>query len=1223
MALLRYDGFVKSALGQAIAGAQIYACTQPANTAFIPPSPLLSIFSDINGNSLITQPLRADGFGHFDFYIPSTTFTLVIVNGGKVQQVYADQAPMGSFGSGGGSIDLGDLASTDPASALSPYVANDANPNIALNQIVMINRGSIPVDTKRKVLNVYLEVNGQQSGANYDGFQSNVGVTIDANTSPSAGAAEAGEFSTSVFGPGPFSQINALKTRTSILNGANLTNVIGYSQYLPQFDSGTTTSNYFGIFQDNPSGGGNVTNWVGASLQAPISGVNVTNGYGILCSGGTAALVANDATPSHGFIGHGSTPGGSPGTLHDGWYGITGSPEGVLTANIGSIASRQDGGPGTALYVKETGSGNVGWTAVTSTSNATNLQGTPISTVGPTSLQVLQFVGGKWTPETVAGISTYNVAHSTDYIWSIVAGVGFGALTAGTPATVTFATAPQGIDCSGRACTPYWIYISGVGTAEAVKVTGGTCTSGALNCTVQFTPFFSHSTGYTLGTATAGIQEALNIACGVDPNPILNGYCKVIVPPSAIGFSYPVHATITMCTTESSLEGYGATLACDSRGPCLQIGDLVLSTHANSNTVQGLTFRPTPLLSTSDYVGNLITSTSRASGVSTINTNASHNFRVGDPVTILFTDDTRYWGDVPQIASVPSSTSFTYNSTGRGDATLQTTPGLVALTYVCVLDNANGTALRDLKVDYEASAGAFNGIFDLWDDEDCTIDNFTNNGIALNRNINWSPSFIASYGANNLPSATQQLAAVLSLSNTSITAQSANAITFFNCNGLYIDNTVLQATGPWQVNCSNQTGNFQGASIRNLYSESGAGLNPVSPARSPWPGLGTAGLIAGPSTGAASFNIRGNGNVAGAYPIVGTGSTNYIYYVVAHDTTAGTSTPPLPVMYAKSNGGAVTVSWPRIANGTDAFTYDVLRVASASGTIADPLSISPYTGGCPGGSTSAMGSVVVGQAQQSGFIQTFSDDTTVATTSYPTVPTGNYLGNITFWPGQSITTNAIVHSDFPLFVMQTGMLGNPTNDCMYAANGGAQSPSTTTAVSTFWDAGNGLVNHQALVLNDGPNNGSWGSNKRGRLNFGTSGGSSLNPGHIITLVDSNPLKTRAYSLNRPPNSSNDTFIGLDSGNVGLASAQLTLGAPIAISQYISNIGDGASWLERLTATKKQFAVPVQLASYTFATLPSLPDGSSAYCSNCTRGGACGSGGTGALAVHINGGWACL
>lgn len=41
----------------------------------------------------------------------------------------------------------------------------------------------------------------------------------------------------------------------------------------------------------------------------------------------------------------------------------TGSPEGVVTASVGSTYHRTDGGTGTTLYVKESGSGNTGWIA--------------------------------------------------------------------------------------------------------------------------------------------------------------------------------------------------------------------------------------------------------------------------------------------------------------------------------------------------------------------------------------------------------------------------------------------------------------------------------------------------------------------------------------------------------------------------------------------------------------------------------------------------------------------------------------------------------------------------------------------------------------------------------------------------------------------------------------------------------------------------------------------
>jgi hypothetical protein len=49
----------------------------------------------------------------------------------------------------------------------------------------------------------------------------------------------------------------------------------------------------------------------------------------------------------------------------------TGTPEGAVTAPPGSIFLRTDGAAGTTLYVKETGTGNTGWTAMAPGSGGT------------------------------------------------------------------------------------------------------------------------------------------------------------------------------------------------------------------------------------------------------------------------------------------------------------------------------------------------------------------------------------------------------------------------------------------------------------------------------------------------------------------------------------------------------------------------------------------------------------------------------------------------------------------------------------------------------------------------------------------------------------------------------------------------------------------------------------------------------------------------------------
>lgn len=97
----REDGWVKSTLGPAISGAQIYVCTQPANQT-LPPTPLANIFSDPNGLVPITQPVYSDGFGHYDFYAAPGLYTIMVAFNGSIQRVYPDQSigNVGSTGSG-------------------------------------------------------------------------------------------------------------------------------------------------------------------------------------------------------------------------------------------------------------------------------------------------------------------------------------------------------------------------------------------------------------------------------------------------------------------------------------------------------------------------------------------------------------------------------------------------------------------------------------------------------------------------------------------------------------------------------------------------------------------------------------------------------------------------------------------------------------------------------------------------------------------------------------------------------------------------------------------------------------------------------------------------------------------------------------------------------------------------------------------------------------------
>jgi hypothetical protein len=851
------------------------------------------------------------------------------------------------------------------------------------------------------------------------------------------------------------------------------------------------------------------------------------------------------------------------------------------------------------------------------------------------------------------------------------------ALTANTAATVTLASGIVGIDVSSGA--GYQVYITDGSNSEAVNVTGGTYTAGSGG-TILFTPFFSHS-AYTIGSASSGIQETVNVACGTDPTYYKNAQCNVTIPANGPGYphsinNYNVYGTIFVHANQSTLSGYGTSLNCVGRGACIQVGDRVNANDFVSNTIQGISFRtPTDHSSIAAYAGVNITNTSFSGGIATITTASAHGFRPGDIVTQMFTDSSTYWGDAV-ITSVPSSVTYTYAHPGAPVS--MNTPGVVALAYEAILDNANGTHFNDISGDLVGENGAFNNFFDFWDDENATVDHFNNNSAGLNGGATWIGSYVFSGGQMNIA---HNHASVITLRDSNITSQQLG-ITVYNSNGLYIENTVIQATSLWQVYSSNSTGNYQGAYLKNIYSESSAAANPpcssypssCSAAESPFPGLGIAGLIAGESTLNANFQIAGpapegafqagvssaaitaasesgggptytititstlnpgtgtnNVAITGMTPsgyngtwsvtasnsstfqlttssvltagtVFGTaaGATPYTYYIVANDTTANTQTSPMQILNWSSTGSdSIPVSWPRVANGTDTITYDVIRMTTPVGVGA----VYPYNGGCPGGSGGTCGYVAHNLSQAtacSGTLVCTYTDTGSSSTSAYTIKAGNYAGQLNFWPGSIVAVNKTVKVDVEVGnVVGIGLYGDPIQVANRCSVYGAASPGgATVCLSSINTTNNSIPNATATFLQDNNPHNSFSVLAKGRLNFSlfTPG---LNPHHIITLIDSQPALTQATWGYRPPASANDTWIGTDvpSAGVGLSSGQLAFGAPVSITNYIAQVGDGvtANWLERLTASLKEFNVPAKFDQS--VTLASLSNG----CLNVSSG----------------------
>jgi hypothetical protein len=673
-----------------------------------------------------------------------------------------------------------------------------------------------------------------------------------------------------------------------------------------------------------------------------------------------------------------------------------------------------------------------------------------------------------------------------------------------------------------------------------------------------------------------------------------NGQCNVTIPanggPSLESGpttnnplnNYLIYGTIYFHAVQSVLSGYGVELDCLGRGPCLQVGDRVNANHYGDMTVKGIHFR-TPVAFAGDpaYAGSAITNTAVASSVATITTSAAHGLRPGDLIAQQFTDNACYWGDA-LVATVPSTTTYTYaHPNCTGTIASATSPGITALAYEGILDNANSSHFIDLGIDYNyAESRHFNNFFDMWDDENATIEHFDNNAQNMNQGANWNGSFVFSGGGENMA---VTMAPVITIRDSNFTANSSSCVTDYNSNGIYFENSVCQASGLWAVYSSNIAGNYQGAYLKNIYTEGTVAQNPVG--RTPFGGLGIAGLIAGPSTGAAHFSVETGGGtgLTGVFQTGGTGSTKYTYYIVANDGSAHTN--PMRVLDWSSTGSdSPVVNWPRVARGSDAITYDVIRIATPMSPGGWPLfvgGVSPYTGGCPGGSGGTCGSVATALSQATacsgGLICTYTDTGSSSTSAY-TINASNWSPQLNFWPGMLVSSGQTVTTDREMDpVVSVGNLGsNPVQVAERCTGYGVAAPGGyTVCLQSITGA---VANQTATFMGDNATSINPQAFTKGRLNFSGPTGSFVSSHHIITLLDSQPQLTQATIGYRPLASANDTYIGTDVGSSGTTSSvgRLSFGAPVAISNYIANTGDGTSWLERLTSKGKTFAVPVRI-----------------------------------------------
>jgi hypothetical protein len=767
--------------------------------------------------------------------------------------------------------------------------------------------------------------------------------------------------------------------------------------------------------------------------------------------------------------------------------------------------------------------------------------------------------------------------------------------------TIHLSPCPLGIDTAASANHYiYKVYISGTGTAEAVPVTGGTCTSGASSGTITVTTAHGHSAGYTVGSASTGIQEAWNDAwvndIGVTSPAQTGPYVKL-----AADVQYSVYGSIYLRGRGGVLDGAGALMVCSTRDRCIYVGTTQGFPYVNHHKVYNLSGT-----STVNVDGVQVASVAATSGAYTVTTVRAHPFLVGDVVDCEYHSQNaeQHWSSA--VVSVPTSTSFTVNfGTGSFGAS-STTFGFCNILNTFIEDNSDHVIVQDINLFQSNPAGLGFFTYGIVNDNDqqFIVERASNRSSGmLNATANW-PIGAFLYQRNDQ-------------GNNGITYIHDTEITSVNCvtgggNGFVMTDSVCQGYPVFGIR---YFGVLQPATFQNIYQEStGGSMNPLYILPGIFPsgiaaqngyvvqgGTGTKMLGTFPGGGYTPYFVAGGGG----------GTTERSYFVVPRSSTQGYG-PPLFIGSAEPVNGSVTIPlvWPavemQLANtqSIGTLTWDVLVVTGTSSSA--PSGTGNY----------AVATNISGSCGTNGMCS--FTDTQAAPASYTLQPQ-QFLPQFWFWPANLVLNNTVLLADqvftTPSAVASQGTLGVSivAEQCH---SGGAPFRRTPIWIQCLAsDNGGGSGSMAAVLQQQDTGNGGPAVNSKGRLNFGKLISS---PNDIITVQDSNFAKTITANGERPANDAGDMAIGLDQAG-GLSER-----AGTSISSYINVVPTGTNYLERLTSAGKTFNVPVTvnggLAVTGTVTFPVTGSGSQCLHVSSTgvltgTGADCGSGGGGSGTVN--------
>lgn len=243
--------------------------------------------------------------------------------------------------------------------------------------------------------------------------------------------------------------------------------------------------------------------------------------------------------------------------------------------------------------------GDQTWGACGTSSNAISIQGIPVDPAAPSDGQVPTYdaPSGSYKPKTGGGsgltAGMLAVKFATDFAWSKSPSTD---LTSPGAKTVSLSSCPSGVKGTESA---YYVYIAATGTPEAVLVTGGTCAGDGSAGTLQFSTANAHAAGYTVSSATAGIQEASIAARIVPTNPTgVAQSGKVIVPPG----EFNIYAPFSIRSDNQTVDFSGSILNCYVNDSCIVVGDRSNSLNNFDITLLNPRGRPMVANGTSPFI---------------------------------------------------------------------------------------------------------------------------------------------------------------------------------------------------------------------------------------------------------------------------------------------------------------------------------------------------------------------------------------------------------------------------------------------------------------------------------------------------------------------------------------------------------------------------------------------------------------------------------------------